>query len=265
MRVIIAIIRLFLFGLNCLWVIPAQSLVLVFTTGPTAYHLPRVWHAIACRIFGIRITVHGQPYVEHQTLYMGNHLSYLDIPVIGSVVKASFVSKNDVADWPLFGYLATLQRTAFIQRKRSEAGRQKNALQDRIAHGDSLIIFPEGTSTSGLEVLPFKSSLFALALGEDVQDLYIQPMTLNIVQVAGQVAGEKAVNDLYAWPRDMDMELHHHLWRLARLPGQVHLSLTLHDPIKASDYNDRKVLAQVCQDCVQNGLNNLAVTRNNTA
>lgn len=242
-----------LFALHCAWVIPIQSLILLFTKGDASRLLPRFWHRIACAIFGIRYTVTGTPNAGKQTLYMSNHISYLDIPVLGSLINGSFVAKSEVAGWPLFGFLADLQRTAYIRRSRTKIAEEKNTLQGRIAAGENLIIFPEGTSTSGFEVEPFKSSLFALAMGDDNENLYIQPVTIRVVEIDGRVPTSKDEQDIYAWPRDVDIDLHHHLWRFTQTRGAT-LEITFHDPLKASAYKDRKTLAKTCHDNVSKGL-----------
>lgn len=246
-------IKVLLFGLFCLLVISTQTIVLLFTKGPKSYILPHLWYRAVCYVFGIRIRIKGTPFTAGQVLYMSNHLSYMDIPAIGCVIKASFVSKSEVKDWPLFGFLSTLQQTAFVERKRTEAGRQKNALQSRIEKGDSLIIFPEGTSTNGLQVIPFKSSLFALALLKSVPDLYIQPLTINVLEVDGHAPDTLDVRNIYAWPREMDTPLPEHLWRFAQTKGAV-IELVFHDPLKAHDFENRKVLAKTAHERVSMGL-----------
>lgn len=248
-----AILKLIAFAVICILVVPTQGLFVYFHKGPTSFIVPRLWHDIARRIFGIKIKVSGEINKSQQTIFMSNHLSYLDIPVIGSVLKGSFVAKSEVSGWPLFGFLATLQQTAFIQRKRSKIAQEKDSLQGRIARGDSLIIFAEGTSTSGFEVLPFKSSLFALALHDQNDGLYIQPVTVKLLCVDGQKPQTKEERDIYAWPRDVDIDLHHHLWRFAKTSGAT-IELVFHPAIAAKDYNDRKTLAKLCHDNVSKGL-----------
>jgi 1-acyl-sn-glycerol-3-phosphate acyltransferase len=207
-----------------------------------------------CAIFGIRHQIIGTPNVSHQTLYMSNHLSYLDIPLIGSFLQASFVAKSEVASWPVFGFLSKLQQTAFLERKRTAIVRETNSLQGRIKRGGSLIIFPEGTSTDGQMVLPFKSSLFTLALGEANDALYVQPMTLQVTSVDGRAPRSQDERDLYAWHIAMDTELPVHLWRFAKTSGAL-IRVTFHPPLQARAYSDRKMLAQTCHMAVMSGLN----------
>jgi lyso-ornithine lipid O-acyltransferase len=253
MRKFIAALKLAAFALNCVWVIPTQSLVLVITRGPASYYLPQLWHRVMCIILGIRWEIVGTAAKGKQVIYMSNHLSYLDIPLLASVIRASFVAKSEVEGWAVFGYLSRLQQTAFIQRKKSAMGREKKALQERIESGESLIIFPEGTSTSGYEVLPFKSSLFALALGEKKENLYIQPVTITLLTVDGRAPRSKEEQDVYAWPRDVEIDLGAHLWRFAQTKG-ARLRLTFHEPLRAADFTDRKILAKICHDNVSKGL-----------
>ncbi len=249
-----AVLKFIAFVLLCLIIVPTQMLVLFFHSGKGAYILPTLWCTLACKIFGIRFELVGTPNTAHQTLYMGNHLSYLDIPLIGSVLKASFLAKSEVASWPLFGFLAKLQQTSFIERKRTAIAQAKNELDIRLAAGHSLIIFPEGTSTDGQGVYPFKPSLFQLALGENNENLYIQPFTLKLLTANGQKPETQEVRDIYSWHINMDTALGPHLWGFAKTSGAV-LRLTFHEPLKASDFTDRKILAKTCHEHVLKGLN----------
>ena len=92
-----------------------------------------------------------------------NHVSYTDITVLGSLIAGSFIAKAEVAGWPLFGWLAKLQRTVFVDRRVRSTRSQRDAMTERLAVGDALILFPEGTSSDGNRVLPFKSALFSAA------------------------------------------------------------------------------------------------------
>jgi 1-acyl-sn-glycerol-3-phosphate acyltransferase len=253
MNTVRGVLKLTIFALMCAVVVPVQGTVLLLTKGPMSYYIPRLWHDTARRVFGIRFEMRGMPSTGQQTLYMCNHLSYLDIPLIGSILKSSFVAKSEVSAWPLFGLLSKLQQTAFIQRRKSAIKKEKDSLQARIARGESLIIFPEGTSTDGQKVLPFKSSLFSLAMIENNHTLFVQPMTLQILSVDERPPENQHDRDLYAWHIDMDTPLHVHLWRFAKTRGAT-LRLTFHEPLRASDYADRKVLAKTCHDNVSKGL-----------
>lgn len=246
--------KLLVFAVACILMIPLQIIVTtLFGHGAPAYVLPRLWHRLICRTWGIKVIVLGRPQTHTQTIYVGNHLSYLDIPAIGSVLKTSFVSKKEVAHWPVFGTLARLQQTGFIDRSRSAAKNERSAIGSMIADGKNLVIFPEGTSTDGREVLPFKSSLFSLMLQGENPGLSIQPFTVSMRLVDGQSPDTQELRDIYAWHRDMDTELPVHLWRFAKSRGAV-IVLHFHAPLKAETHSDRKLLAKICHEQVASGL-----------
>jgi 1-acyl-sn-glycerol-3-phosphate acyltransferase len=230
--------------------------VLFFTKGPVSFILPQIWHSLVCRVFGIRVRIEGTPFTIAQTMYMSNHISYLDIPVIGSVLRCSFVAKKDVQSWPLFGFLSQLQQTQFLDRQRTAIARETNSLATRVGKGHSMIIFAEGTSTDGRTVLPFKSSLFSLAVGGQESNeapLYIQPLTIKVEYVDGKRPETQAERDIYSWHRDMDTDLATHLWGFALHKG-ADITLIFHEAFKASQFTNRKILAQTCHETVSKGL-----------
>ncbi len=253
MRFLIACIKFLFFILLCLVVVPTQLVVLLLHKGNGAYIMPWLWQKAVCKIFRINIQITGTPYTDTQTIYIGNHISYLDIPAVGSILRASFVAKKDVASWPVFGFLSKLQQTAFISRSREDAKKEKHALDTMLDEGKSLIIFPEGTSTDGCEVLPFKSSLFSIAYKEGLEDIRIQPITINMTRVDKREIKTQDDRDIYSWHLNMDTPLEKHLWRFALSRGAT-ISLNFHDVLKASDLKDRKTLAKACYNAVSNGL-----------
>ena len=116
------------------------------------------WSRFACRVLGIRITTRGP--MPRSGLLVCNHLSYLDIVVLSSVRPCAFVAKRDVAAWPLFGWLARAAGTIFVDREcRLSSLNAVGLLRDAIAGGSLVVLFPEGTSSDGATVLPFKSAL----------------------------------------------------------------------------------------------------------
>lgn len=258
MRELRAIIKFVLFLLWSALLVPPQIIVLAVHRGPHAYTLPYIWERGVCRIFGLKVSVKGTPNTEKQTIFMANHLSYLDIPVIASILKASFVAKADVAGWPVFGFLSRMQQTAFIERSRQHISAQRYTLQNMLKDGKSLIIFPEGTSTDGRDVMPFKTSLFSIAQvgGKDNIPLEVQPITLRLLAADGQKADTDVVRDLYAWHGDMTMAPH--LWAFAKSSG-AKIELVFHAPYSAATINDRKILAKKCHEDVLDGLQSMAM------
>lgn len=237
-------------------VVPAQWLILRVHRGRYSYIMPKLWHWGLCQSFGIERTIVGRPYTGSQVLYMSNHLSYLDIVVLGSIIpNASFVSKNDVANWPVWGFLSKLQQTAFISRGRGDTKKEANALDTMLEGGKNLILFPEGTSTDGTNVLEFKSSLFSIAMRKEVEDIMIQPVTLEVLEANGKQPETQEERDIYCWHRGMDEDitLDTHLLAFAKTSG-AHLRITFHSPVQAKAFSDRKTLAKACYETVSNGL-----------
>ena len=114
MRKIKAVIRLILLTLLSLAVMISQTIILSVYRGPASYLIPILWERGARRIFGIKIIRIGRPVTGRQVLYMSNHLSYIDIPLLGSLVYGSFVARGDVRQWPVWGYLGSMQQTVYI-------------------------------------------------------------------------------------------------------------------------------------------------------
>src|SRR5881396_2360963 len=121
------------------------------------------WSRFACRVLGIQIRTHGS--MPSSGLLVSNHLSYLDIVVLSSIRPCVFVAKRDVARWPLFGWLAHAAGTIFVDRERRFSSRKAVGLiRKAIADGSVVVLFPEGTSSDGSTVLPFKSALLESAV-----------------------------------------------------------------------------------------------------
>lgn len=227
--------------------IPVQYAVIQFARGHGVYTIPLFFHRITARIFGLRVQTRGA--LANNTgrpiLFVGNHLSYLDITVLGGLLPASFIAKKDVADWPLFGTLARLQRTVFMDRARTAAAREKETLGRRIGEGHDLILFAEGTSSDGRSVLPFKSSLFALAAQEEA-DFLIQPFSIILQDIETQ---EK--RDAYAWYADMTLTPH--LWAFAKGRG-ARVTVLFHPPIDTRNVTCRKEAARLAHAASARGV-----------
>ena len=249
-----AAFKLTVFVVLCVLLIPVQALAFVLTKGQGAffYAVPRGFHTLICALFEVKIHLRGDISNAAHTLFIANHLSYIDIIVLGSLLPASFIAKTDVARWPLFGLLAKLQNTFFINRTRRRAAREINAFQNRLANNKSnLILFAEGTSSDGRKVLPFKSSLFQVLEKDPPHDLTVQPVTLHLKSVDRQSADDQKIRDLYCWYGDMTLP--DHLWRFAGGRG-AELEIIFHaeQPVPAG--KTRKELAAIYTQTVQDGL-----------
>jgi 1-acyl-sn-glycerol-3-phosphate acyltransferase len=212
--------------------------------------LARAWHRGCCAIAGLRVRVRGAPATCGSTLFVANHVSYLDVVALGSLVNASFIAKSEVAGWPLIGLIGRIGGTIFVVRRGSCSARQRDRVATRLASGDNLILFAEGTSSNGGRVLPFKSALFAAA--EVPGDLTrVQPVTIAYVRLRCGLPLDYALRPLYAWYGDM--ALVPHLWTVLGLPGAV-IEVRFHAPVVASDFGSRKALARHAEREVLDGL-----------
>jgi len=215
------------------------------------FRIPRLFHFLLLKLLGIRVRVHGTPVTVAPTLFVSNHTSYLDVPVLGYLLSAGFVAKSEVADWPLFGFLARVQNTVFIERKSIRAADQRSQLQEYLSKKRNLILFPEGTSSDGLEVLPFKSTLFSIVDDSaEGQNITVQPVSVTCVELDGfpLLREERAE---YAWYGDLSLVPH--LWGVFQHKGFT-VEVTFHAPLTYTDYPNRKDLAAACQDAVTKGV-----------
>lgn len=229
---------------------PVQAVLLALKS-PLARRLPVAYHRLICRILGVRLVCRGAPSAARPTLFVANHTSYLDIEILGALLDAAFISKAEVARYPLFGWLARLQRTVFVDRRVNSTALQRDAIQDRLEAGDSLILFPEGTSSDGMRVLPFKSALFsAAALAPQGAPLPVQPVSVAYVKLDGMPLG-RFYRPFFAWYGDM--ELAPHLWTMLGL-GTVAVTVTFHAPVTLHACGSRKALAEYCHRVVAAGV-----------
>jgi 1-acyl-sn-glycerol-3-phosphate acyltransferase len=175
--------------------------------------IPHLYHRILCALIGIRISEVGRRSTATPALILSNHVSWLDICVITALAPVVFVAKSEVAGWPVFGWLAKLQRTIFINRQaRHQTGAATREIAARLLGGDAVVLFAEGTSSDGIRVLPFRSSLVGAvhhALGNSTRHTHItvQPMSLAYVGFGGVPMG-RGLRQRVAWYGDADLVPH---------------------------------------------------------
>ena len=209
--------------------------------------LPHWWQKFMCRLLGFRLHRHGAMANGRPLLIVANHVSWSDILVLGAIGKVSFVAKSDMESWPVFGFFAKLQRTIFIHREnRQNAGEQANEIAMRLRSGDALVLFPEGTTSDGNRVLPFKSSLFGAAKavlekGEPPHPdhVLIQPVALAYNRVQGLPTGRYHRN-IAAWPGSVGLIKH---LKGVVAAGAVDVSVVFGDPVEFRLDMDRKAVA----------------------
>jgi 1-acyl-sn-glycerol-3-phosphate acyltransferase len=190
---------------------------------------------------GLRRRVRGRP-MRAPGLCVANHASWIDIFALNASDRVVFVAKEEVASWPGIGWLARATGTAFIRRARRDAGRQAEMLRARVAAGERLVVFPEGTSSDGLRVLPFRPALFAAA----TPPARVQPVTLRYTAPHG------ADPRVYGWWGDMGFAAH--LVQVLSLPAQGTVEVIYHPPLDPGAHASRKALAGHAERIVRKGL-----------
>lgn len=245
-----AFARLLIYAGFTLSLMPIQALCVALRL-PLANRLPQWYHKRCLRLLGLKVEMRGEPSRKRPTLFVCNHVSYLDITVLGALVPASFVAKAEVASWAYFGTLAKLQRTVFIERARRHAANQRDEMMRRLEAGDQLILFPEGTSNDGMHVLPFKSALFSVAERRPHGEaLVVQPVSVAYTKLDGLPMG-RYLRPFVAWYGDMDMGPH--IWNAAGL-GTITVEVTFHEPVTIDQFGSRKAMGEHCQRLVARGV-----------
>lgn len=225
---------------------PVQALLLASSPARAA-SFARFYHRVCWRVLGFRVAVTGAPCGRCPTLFVANHASYLDITILGGLIRGSFIAKSEVSGWPLFGQLAKLQRTVFIERRVRETARHRDRIAQRLAAGDDLILFPEGTSGDGNRVLPFRSGLFGAADGGSVA---VQPVSVAYVGLNGMPMG-RYYRPFFAWYGAMSMAPH--LWTLLGL-GILTVAVEFHPAVALTEVGSRRAMAEHCRSVIAAGV-----------
>ncbi len=223
---------------------------------PLRRTLPHRYHRFVCRLFGIRILISGQA-VRGGALLAANHTGWLDIPILSAVWPLSFIAKSEVNRWPFFGTLARMQRSIFVRRERTQTLANREMIRRRLLEGDTLVIFPEGTSSDGNRVLPFRSGLLSAAeVTLDSQEkgngrfVPVQPVSVAYTMLNGIPMGREN-RPLFAWYGDM--ELVSHLWEALKT-GPIDVVVEFHPAVRLDEARDRKAIAQYCEAAVRRGV-----------
>lgn len=199
-----------------------------------------LWARSLLSILGITVTAENPEghAIEPGSLIAANHQSYLDIIIIASIVPALFVAKKEVRSWPLLGWLAMLGGTVFIDREAFRGALNAMASMDRtLRNGVSVQIFPEGTSTNGNAVLPFRSFLFHSAV---TSSRPVHPLTINYRSI-DDAPVDSTNRDVVCWHGAMTFT--DHLWKLLS-HRSVHVSLFVHPPFNVFPGENAKSLSE---------------------
>ena len=231
--------------------IPFQ-LFIVLLLKKLIFFIPNFYHKLCCKIFGIKLEIKGNISDFKPTLFVSNHSSYMDIVILSSLFKTSFIAKKEVSRWPFFGILAKLQKTVFIDRKISSIKKQENLITSPLEKKNNLVIFPEGTSSDGNKVLPFKSSLFNIFDNKYKFKPRIQTVTIIYKKINGMPLNRNTRKDM-TWHSNMEL-----------LPNMINLfskfsidvEVIFGKEFKPNNKLDRKKLAFFCWQNINNTLIN---------
>ena len=170
-------------------------------------------------------------------LFVSNHISYLDIPILGSQFPLKFVAKSEVKNWPIFGFLSKLAGTVFIKRARSESLLQKYKIFKLLSEREKILIFPEATTSDGNRVLSFKSNVFSAV---ENQNFFIQPLVIIYSEING-IPINRWLRPIVAWYGDMILTPH--LLILKNLKS-IQAKIIYLEPVNSKDFTNRKDLSK---------------------
>ena len=214
---------------------------------PQAKALPRAYHKLVCRLLGIRVRVTGRVAEGKPVLFVSNHVSWLDIPALSTVAPLCFVAKAEVGTWFFIGLLAKLQRSVFVDRTRRTLVKNKaGEIAERLAQGDNIVLFAEGTSSDGNRVLPFRSSLFSAASftpnsagNGGGPEAVVQTVAIAYTHLHG-LPILRHERPLIAWYGGMDIL--NHAWNVLK-SGPLDVTISIGEPVALASLRDRKQLA----------------------
>lgn len=239
-RIVLAV----LFVASMTFVLLPFHLLFLWLKHPWRNRLPRYWHRMTLWAIGVRVVIHGAAARKHPMMIVANHASWLDILVLASVANVTYVAKAEVRDWPVFGLLARLQRSVFVVREdRHKTHHQANEMAERLNAGEIVVLFPEGTTSDGNRLLPFKTSLFASATAAASESptgsVVVLPVAVAYTKVHGMPMGFYH-RPIAAWPGDVEL-LPHLLGVLKE--GALDAEVAFGTPIAVTSTSNRKVLS----------------------
>ncbi|MBI2714549.1 MAG: 1-acyl-sn-glycerol-3-phosphate acyltransferase [Rhizobiales bacterium] len=209
------------------------------------------YYRALCTVLRIRVRVVGEPVRDRAVLFVSNHVSWADILAIGSITPIAYVSKSEIAGWPMVGPAAKAQRTVFVDRsRRHQTGDAIAEIVKRLASGTSVVLFAEGTSSDGNRVLPFRSALVGAvkeASARAESGILIQPMSICYTGLNGIPMGRQH-RPTVAWYGDLDFMPHIKAF-IAR--GAVDAVVSYGEPVAADGSADRKAMTRSLEGAVR--------------
>lgn len=248
-----AILKLLFFFIATVVLVPIYLIakyVKVFKPYTCEFKIRSFWSKLGLWLCNVRVEVNG--IIVHQSdVYVCNHVSWLDILTVQSLLNISFVAKSEVKRWPFFGFLAKIADTVFIDRRTMAAKSQQADLTQALKFGKRLCLFPEGTSTDGSHVLPFKSSLFEVFMSfekEDNSTIVVHPISLLYLH------DETQSSTIFGWWGDMSLVKH--IFDIVANMKSGKVSVTFEEPIQVNKINDRKKLALIAESAIRKRFSN---------
>lgn len=233
--------------------IALQSMFLRFDMGLKS-KFPVLFHRYVARVLDMRRIVKGAPATERPLMLVANHVSWLDIIALSSVMPVSFIAKSEVASWGVFGLFAKLQRSVFVDRDRRSGTGQVNAtIASRLKGGDVMVLFAEGTTGDGVRVLPFRSALIGAARDAAIRDpesigsVWLQPVSIAYTHLHGLPAG-RFERPHTAWYGDMTLPPH---LQAIVTGGALDVTISFGTPQKFEAATDRKHLTRQLEEMVR--------------
>jgi 1-acyl-sn-glycerol-3-phosphate acyltransferase len=198
-------------------------------------------------VWGIRIRTQGTLAEARPLMIVSNHFSYLDMFVLGSQVPAAFTPKREIRSWPVIGFMCKVSGCLFIDRRPASILANKTTLDKSVSDGDIISLFPEGTTNEGTALLPFKSSLFSIALE---RGMAVQPVSVAYTRLNGKPI-DAATRPVVGWYGDA-LFFPHVITFLKQ--KHVDAEIVYHPPVRANDFASRKELALYCHDVIEKAL-----------
>tara|TARA_B100000989_G_scaffold297728_1_gene284473 strand:- start:533 stop:1315 length:783 start_codon:yes stop_codon:yes gene_type:complete len=211
-----------------------------------SFMIPKLYFKGLLTLLGISLKILGQAN-KKGTLFISNHTSYLDIIILGSEINGKFVAKSEISNWPIINIIVKLGKTIFINRKEIlKSKNQVNILSQNLKDGFNVILFPEGTSNNGTQVLPFKSSLFGIVEISENKFFELQPVSISYRAFDG-LPTSRIFKQFYAWYGSVDLAPH--AWKLLGL-GACEITINFHETSEFSRFKSRKSASKYCYDII---------------
>lgn len=210
-----------------------------------ARKIPNYWHKFVLKLIGVRVNVHGKFSDAHPLLLVCNHVSWVDILVMGSVRSLSFIAKSEIGSWPVINRMAKLQGTVFVDRNKArDTANQADTIASRLLHGDVMVLFAEGTTGDGNKILPFNSSLFGAAQyavrQSHIEMTMIQPVAITYTRLHGVPLGRR-FQPYASWPGNVGLAPH--LINFLKLAA-FDVDVVLGSPVEFTSTTNRKIISK---------------------